>query len=78
MAGSSGFRLHPSAGKIAGSYKHGRILMGSTSGVEHPPRHPCERYSKFGAADRPTPSWSMTKAITCTMIGRLIQEGWLA
>ncbi|MBV8735936.1 MAG: serine hydrolase [Alphaproteobacteria bacterium] len=38
----------------------------------------CERYSEFGFADRPTPSWSMTKAITCSVIGRLIQEGWLA
>ena len=24
-----------------------------------------------------TPSWSMTKAITCTVIGRMIHEGWL-
>ncbi len=37
-----------------------------------------ERYSPFGAADRATPSWSMNKAFTCTLIGRLIQEGWLA
>jgi CubicO group peptidase (beta-lactamase class C family) len=37
-----------------------------------------KRYSEFGAADRLTPSWSMTKAITCTVIGRLIQEGWVA
>ena len=36
-----------------------------------------ERYSDFGAPDRATPSWSMTKALTCTLIGRLIQEGWL-
>jgi CubicO group peptidase (beta-lactamase class C family) len=36
-----------------------------------------ERYSPFGAPDRVTPSWSMTKAITCTLIGRLIHEGWL-
>jgi CubicO group peptidase (beta-lactamase class C family) len=36
-----------------------------------------ERYSPFGAPDRATPSWSMTKAITCTLIGRLIQERWL-
>jgi CubicO group peptidase (beta-lactamase class C family) len=27
---------------------------------------------------RATPSWSMTKAITCTLVGRLIHEGWLA
>lgn len=37
-----------------------------------------ERYSAFGAPDRATPSWSMTKAITCTIIGRLIHEGWLS
>jgi len=36
-----------------------------------------ERYSAFGAPDRATPSWSMTKAVTCTLIGRLIHEGWL-
>jgi len=35
-----------------------------------------ERYSAFGAADRATPSWSMTKAVTCTLIGRAIAEGW--
>lgn len=36
-----------------------------------------ERYSGFGAPDRATPSWSMTKAVTCTLIGRLLHEGWL-
>ncbi|MDE2005783.1 MAG: serine hydrolase [Rhodospirillales bacterium] len=36
-----------------------------------------ERYSGFGAPDRATPSWSMTKAITATLIGRVIHEGWL-
>jgi CubicO group peptidase (beta-lactamase class C family) len=36
-----------------------------------------ERYSDFGAPDRATPSWSMTKAITCTVIGRMIHQGWL-
>lgn len=46
--------------------------------VATPERILCERYSEFGAVDRVTPSWSMTKAITCTVIGRLIQEGWLA
>jgi hypothetical protein len=46
--------------------------------IANPERILCERYSEFGSADRATPSWSMTKAITCTMIGRLIQEGWLA
>ena len=36
-----------------------------------------ERYSAFGAPDRATPSWSMTKAVTCTVIGRLVHDGWL-
>jgi hypothetical protein len=46
--------------------------------IATPERILCERYSEFGDPDRPTPSWSMTKAITCTVIGRLIQDGWLA
>jgi Beta-lactamase len=46
--------------------------------IATPERVLCERYSEFGTPDRVTPSWSMTKAITCTVIGRLIQEGWLA
>jgi hypothetical protein len=46
--------------------------------IATPERVLCERYSEFGAVDRATPSWAMTKAITCTVIGRLIQEGWLA
>ena len=41
-----------------------------------PDRVLAERYSAFGAQDRVTPSWSMTKAITCTVLGRLIHEGW--
>jgi hypothetical protein len=45
--------------------------------IATPERVLCERYSEFGATDRATPSWSMTKAITCTVIGRLIREGWL-
>ncbi len=36
-----------------------------------------ERYSDHGAPDRATPSYSMTKAITGTIIGRMIHEGWL-
>ena len=36
-----------------------------------------ERYSAHGAPDRPTPSFSMTKAFTGTIIGRMIHEGWL-
>lgn len=43
-----------------------------------PERVLLERYSAFGAPDRATPSWSMTKAITCTLIGRLIHDGWLS
>lgn len=46
--------------------------------IATPDRVLCERYSAFGGPDRATPSWSMTKAITCTLIGRLIHEGWLA
>ena len=45
--------------------------------IASPDRVLAERYSAFGAPDRATPSWSMTKAITCTLIGRLIHEGWL-
>ncbi|HET6183405.1 MAG TPA: serine hydrolase [Acetobacteraceae bacterium] len=45
--------------------------------IATPERVLFERYSAFGAPDRATPSWSMGKAVTCTVIGRLIQEGWL-
>ena len=45
--------------------------------IATPERVLCERYSTFGGPDRATPSWSMTKAITCTVIGRMIHEGWL-
>jgi CubicO group peptidase (beta-lactamase class C family) len=45
--------------------------------IASPERVLTERYSAFGAPDRVTPSWSMTKAITCTVIGRMIKEGWL-
>jgi CubicO group peptidase (beta-lactamase class C family) len=44
--------------------------------IASPDRVLGERYSEFGAPDRATPSWSMTKAITCTLIGRMIHEGW--
>ena len=47
------------------------VLVASTDRVL------AERYSPFGGSDRATPSWSMTKAITCTVIGRLIHDGWL-
>lgn len=46
--------------------------------IATPDRIIAECYSDFGAPDRATPSWSMTKAITCTVIGRLIHEGWLS
>jgi CubicO group peptidase (beta-lactamase class C family) len=45
--------------------------------IATPERVMFERYSAFGHPDRATPSWSMTKAITCTVIGRMIREGWL-
>lgn len=45
--------------------------------IATPDRVLVERYSAFGAPDRATPSWSMTKAVTCTLIGRLIHDGWL-
>jgi CubicO group peptidase (beta-lactamase class C family) len=45
--------------------------------IASPDRVLAERYSPFGRPDRATPSWSMTKAITCTVIGRMIHEGWL-
>jgi len=45
--------------------------------VATPERVLCERYAPWSGPDRVTPSWSMTKAITCTVIGRLIHEGWL-
>jgi CubicO group peptidase (beta-lactamase class C family) len=51
----------------AGAYG---VLIGT------PDRVLVERYSDFGVVERATPSWSMTKAITCTVIGRMIHEGW--
>jgi len=45
--------------------------------IARPDRITFERYSAHGAPDRATPSWSMTKSITGTQIGRLVQEGWL-
>jgi CubicO group peptidase (beta-lactamase class C family) len=45
--------------------------------VASPDRVLAEHYSEFGAPNRATPSWSMTKAITCTVIGRMVREGWL-
>jgi CubicO group peptidase (beta-lactamase class C family) len=45
--------------------------------VASPDRVLTEGYSAFGGPDRATPSWSMAKAITCTAIGRMINDGWL-
>ena len=58
------------------------VLFANSTGIygiliASPDRVLVERYSAFGEPDRATPSWSMTKAITCTLIGRLIHEGWL-
>jgi hypothetical protein len=36
-----------------------------------------ERYAIGGAPDRVTPSWSMNKSMTGTLVGRLINLGWL-
>jgi CubicO group peptidase (beta-lactamase class C family) len=57
---------------FAGSPGTYGVLIASTDRVL------TERYSEFGRPDRVTPSWSMTKAITCTVLGRLIHDGWLA
>ncbi|HBK08903.1 MAG TPA: hypothetical protein DDZ81_24115 [Acetobacteraceae bacterium] len=46
--------------------------------IASPDRVLTERYGAFGAPDRATPSWSMTKAITATVVGRMVREGWLA
>ena len=58
-------------------------FFGSSAGaygilIASPERVLLERYGAFGGPDRATPSWSMTKAITCTVIGRLIHDGWLS
>ncbi|GAC1341673.1 MAG: serine hydrolase [Acetobacteraceae bacterium] len=45
--------------------------------VATPDRLLFERYNNHGGKERPTPSWSVTKAVTATLIARLIQEGWL-
>jgi len=45
--------------------------------IATPERVLCKRHSPFGA-DRVTPSWSTSSAITCTLIGRSINQGWLA
>jgi CubicO group peptidase (beta-lactamase class C family) len=45
--------------------------------VATPDRVLFERYGSGGAPDRVTPSWSMNKSMTGTLIGRLINLGWL-
>jgi hypothetical protein len=57
-------------------------FMASSSGVygvliAKPDRVLLERYSDFGGPEKATPSWSMTKALTCTIVGRMILQGWL-
>ena len=46
------------------------VLVGS------PDRVLLERYGAHGAPDRATPSWSMTKAVTATLLGCLLHQGW--
>lgn len=45
--------------------------------VAAPDRVLFERYGSGGAPDRVTPSWSMNKSMTGTLIGRMIRLGWL-
>jgi CubicO group peptidase (beta-lactamase class C family) len=45
--------------------------------IAAPERILFERYGAGGAVDRATPSWSMTKTVTATLVGRLLHEGWL-
>jgi CubicO group peptidase (beta-lactamase class C family) len=45
--------------------------------IAKPDRVLLERYSDFGGPEKATPSWSMTKALTCTIVGRMILQGWL-
>jgi len=45
--------------------------------IAKPDRILAEKYSDFGGPWKATPSWSMTKALTCTIVGRMIQKGWL-
>jgi CubicO group peptidase (beta-lactamase class C family) len=45
--------------------------------VAAPDRILFERYGIGGAPDRVTPSWSMNKSMTGTLIGRLINLGWI-
>jgi CubicO group peptidase (beta-lactamase class C family) len=45
--------------------------------VAAPDRVLFERYGAGGAAARVTPSWSMNKSMTGTLIGRMLHLGWL-
>ena len=45
--------------------------------VASPDRVLFERYGTGGASDRVTPSWSMNKSMTGSLIGRLLHLGWL-
>ncbi len=58
-------------------------LFGGSPGLygviaARPERLLFEQYGPHGAPDRPTPSWSVTKAVTATLIGRLLHKGWLS
>ncbi len=45
--------------------------------VATPERVLLERYGAGGGPAVATPSWSVTKAVTATLIGRMVHEGWL-
>jgi CubicO group peptidase (beta-lactamase class C family) len=45
--------------------------------VAAPDRVLFERYGAGGAPDRVTPSWSMNKSMTGSLIGRMLHLGWL-
>ena len=46
--------------------------------IATPERHPLRTLQRIRGRRSPAPGWPMTKAITCIVIGRLIQEGWLS
>lgn len=46
--------------------------------IASPERVLFERYGAGGSPDRVTPSWSMNKSMTGSLIGRMLQLGWLS
>ncbi len=72
MQGAGGSRLHDAADALFRGSPGLYGVLAATPGTVL-----FERYSSHGAADRPTPSWSVTKAVTATLIARLLHEGWL-